>query len=121
MAQRDSRAIELLLRDEFSSYTSAQYSIIKSALEQNSRSMTMLELNNEAILRKQLLNAYFAAGIGKNAQALDLSVVEWIARLDNNPLIQQQAVDFLLTINQGNSKEIANKLVQEPNLIINKF
>ena len=83
--------------------------------------MTMLKLNNEAILRKQLLNAYFAAGVGKNAQAIDLSVVEWIARLDNNPLIQQQAIDFLLTINQGNSNEIANELVQEPNLIINKY
>jgi|GEM_PF-5387908 len=121
VAQRDSRAIELLLHDELGSYTSSQHGIIKSALEQHSRSMTMLKLNNEAILRKQLLNAYFAAGVGKNAQAIDLSVVEWIARLDNNPLIQQQAIDFLLTINQGNSNEIANELVQEPNLIINKY
>jgi hypothetical protein len=37
-------------------------------------------------------------------------VVEWIARLDNNPIIKRQAINFLATINQENSSETAKLL-----------
>ena len=81
----------------------------------------MLELSNESTLRQQLLNAYFVSGAGENAQVLNLSVVEWIARLDNNPLIKQQAIDFLLSISQEKGEAIANSIISEKDFIIKHF
>jgi hypothetical protein len=50
-----------------------------------------------------------------------LSVVEWIARLDNNPLVKQQAIDFLLSISQDKGKEIANSIMGDKDFIIKNF
>ncbi|MDE0585705.1 MAG: hypothetical protein OSB63_03720, partial [Planctomycetota bacterium] len=107
IAQRDNSAIELLLYAEFDIFTSEQASTVNDALASDSRAMTVLKLSTEGALRQQLLSAYFASGTGKNAQVLNLAVVEWIARLDNNPLIKRQAIDFLLSISNDRGKEIA--------------
>jgi hypothetical protein len=121
LASRDANVIQLLLNDEFDNYTSVQASIIDEALANKSKGNAIDLLYKEGLLRHQLLNSYFVAGVGKNAQVLNLATVEWIARLDNNPLIKQQAIDFLLTINQGNSKEIAKELINGGNLKIPDF
>jgi hypothetical protein len=121
IAQRDNSAIELLLYSEFDRFTSYQGSIVNTALASGSRAMTMLALSNEAALRQQLLSAYFVSGTGENAQVLDLEVVEWIARLDSNPLIKQQAIDFLLSINHDRGKEIAKSIIEDEAFIIKEF
>ncbi|MBC8369156.1 MAG: hypothetical protein P8L98_07230 [Planctomycetota bacterium] len=121
IAQRDHSAIELLLYAEFDIFTSEQHSAVNEALASGSRTTTMLELSNEGTLRQQLLNAYFVSGAGENAQVLNLSVVEWIARLDNNPLIKQQAIDFLLSISQEEGEAIANSIMGEKDFIIKNF
>ena len=121
IAQRDHSAIELLLYAEFDIFTIEQHSAVNEALASGSRTATMLELSNESTLRQQLLNAYFVSGTGENAQVLNLSVVEWIARLDNNPLIKQQAIDFLLSISQGEGEAIANSIIGEKDFIIKYF
>lgn len=118
IAQRDNSAIELLLYAELDLFTSFQASLVNSALAAGSRTITMFELSTEGALRQQLLSAYFVSGTGKNAQVLDLTVVERIARLDNNPLIRQQAIDFLLTISQGKGKEIAKSIMEHRTFII---
>ena len=121
IAQRDHSAIELLLYAEFDIFTSEQHSAVNEALASGSHTTTMLELSNEGTLRQQLLNAYFVSGAGENAQVLNLSVVEWIARLDNNPLIKQQAIDFLLSISQEEGEAIANSIMGEKDFIIKNF
>ena len=113
--------VELLLYAEFDIFTIEQHSAVNEALASGSRTATMLELSNESTLRQQLLNAYFVSGTGENAQVLNLSVVEWIARLDNNPLIKQQAIDFLLSISQGEGEAIANSIIGEKDFIIKYF
>jgi len=102
-------------------FTSEQASAVNYALASDSRAMTMLKLSTEGALRQQLLSAYFASGTGKNAQVLNLAVVEWIARLDNNPLIKKQAIDFLLSINQDKGKEIAKSIIDDNTFIIKNF
>jgi hypothetical protein len=121
IAQRDNSPIELLLYAEFDMFTSEQASIVNNALASNSRAMTMRKLSAEGALRQQLLSAYFVSGTGENAQVLNLEVVEWIARLDNNPLIKQQAIDFLLSISQDKGKEIARSIIDDNTFIIKKF
>jgi hypothetical protein len=121
IAQRDNSPIELLLYAEFDVFTSEQASIVNNALASDSRAMTMLKLSAEGALRQQLLSAYFVSGTGENAQVLNLEVVEWIARLDNNPLIKQQAIDFLLSINHYRGKEIAKSIIENKAFIIKKF
>ena len=111
IAQRDYSAIELLLYAEIDEFTSLQASLVNDALASSSRTMTILKLSNEGALRQQLLSAYFVSGTGENAQVLDLAVVERIARFDNNPLVRQQAIDFLLSINQDKGEEIANSIM----------
>ncbi|MFT7517030.1 MAG: hypothetical protein ACI84O_000818 [Myxococcota bacterium] len=113
VAMRDHLAIELLLNDAFDSFTDEQARFIKDSAGMHSPSKNIMLLEKEGLLRRQLLDAYFTAGIGQAAKTLDLSVIEWIARLDNNPLIRQQAIDFLLTIDQGNGKEMARTLLEE--------
>ena len=121
IAQRDNSPIELLLYAEFDVFTSEQASIVNNSLASDSRAMTMLKLSAEGALRQQLLSAYFVSGTGENAQVLNLEVVEWIARLDNNPLIKQQAIDFLLSINHYRGKEIAKSIIENKAFIIKKF
>ena len=121
IAQRDHSAIELLLYAEFDIFTSYQLSIVNKALASGSHAITLFELSNEGTLRQQLLNAYFVSGTGENAQVLNLSVVEWIARLDNNPLVKQQAIDFLLSISQDKGREIANSIMGNKDFIIKNF
>ena len=111
IAQRDYSAIELLLYAEIDEFTSLQASLVNDALASSSRTMTILKLSNEGALRQQLLSAYFVSGTGENAQVLDLAVVERIARFDNTPLVRQQAIDFLLSINQDKGEEIANSIM----------